>query len=313
MNEASYRYVYGPVHSRRLGQSLGIDLIPYKTCSYDCVYCQLGRTTNKTLKRKEYIAVDDVLMELERKLAFGKSPDYISIAGSGEPTLNSRIGDLILRIRKITDVPVAVFTNSSLLWMDDVQEALMPAHLILPSLDTADAGIFRHVNRPHVGISFERMVEGLASFTNRFKGDIWLEILLLKGITGISQEAKKIAAIIGRFRVTRVQLNTVVRPPAEALASAVPEAQMLALRNLFPGRVDIIACSEPEKSSEPPFANSRSNDILSLLGRRPCTCIDIAKGLGLQQLEAIKDLDALVASGKIRATLMGNKAFYVVV
>jgi len=136
MSQDGFRYVYGPVPSRRLGRSLGIDLVPFKTCTYDCVYCQLGRTTNKTVARKEYIAVEDVLVEMERKLVVGPDPDFISLAGSGEPTLNAGIGDLILEIKKLTRIPVAVLTNGSLLWMPKVQEALMAADLVLPSPDS---------------------------------------------------------------------------------------------------------------------------------------------------------------------------------
>jgi wyosine [tRNA(Phe)-imidazoG37] synthetase (radical SAM superfamily) len=310
MSATNPRYVYGPVRSRRLGWSLGIDLVPLKTCTYDCIYCQLGRTTNKTLERREYVPIPSVLMELERSLASGVFPHYISIAGSGEPTLNSGIGSLISQIKNMTDIPVAVLTNGSLLWMDDIQDALMPADLILPSLDAGDEPLFHFVNRPHDGISFERIVEGLAAFTNRFKGHIWLEILLLGGVAGIRDEVKKIALIIKHFKLTRVQLNTVVRPPAEVFALPLTKPQMLALKGLLPGEVDIISQHDSGDSTQSPSSNSRSDDILSLLCRRPCTCIDIAKCLGLHPLEAIKDLERLIASGKVKASIMNKIPFY---
>jgi wyosine [tRNA(Phe)-imidazoG37] synthetase (radical SAM superfamily) len=310
MSATNLRYVYGPVLSRRLGWSLGIDLVPLKTCTYDCIYCQLGRTINKTLERREYVPICSVLMELERSLASGKVPDYISIAGSGEPTLNSGIGSLISQIKNMTDIPVAVLTNGSLLWMDDIQDALMPADLILPSLDAGDEPLFHFVNRPHDGISFERMVEGLAAFTNRFKGHIWLEILLLGGVAGIRDEVKKIALIIKHFKLTRVQLNTVVRPPAEVFALPLPKPQMLALRGFLPGEVDIISQHGCGDSTQSPLSNSRSDDILSLICRRPCTCIDIAKCLGLHPSEAIKDLGQLMALGKVKAIIVNKSSFY---
>jgi wyosine [tRNA(Phe)-imidazoG37] synthetase (radical SAM superfamily) len=309
----NYRYVYGPVPSRRLGRSLGIDLVPFKTCTYDCVYCQLGRTTNKTLERKQYVAVADVLTELQQKLALEEVPDYISLAGSGEPTLNSGIGDLILNIKKMTDIPVAVLTNGSLLWMDDIQDALRPADLVLPSLDAGDGSLFQYVNRPHDDISFEQMVDGLIAFTNRFTGSVWLEILLLAGITGMPDEVKKIASIIKHFKLHRVQLNTVARPPAEAFVSPLSKAQMLALRGLLPGKVDIIGQIEQRDLRGLSFSSTRSDDILSLLGRRPCTCGDVASGLGVHPSEAIKHLDALIALGKITRFLMDERAFYTVV
>ncbi len=310
MHAMSYQYVYGPVQSRRLGRSLGIDIIPFKTCTYDCTYCQLGQTTNKTLDRKKFVPIDDVLTELEQKLGLGETPDYISIAGSGEPTLHSGIGNLILQISKMTEVPVAILTNGSLLWMDDVQEALMPANLILPSLDAGNEPLFQQVNRPHHDISFDRMINGLASFRDRFKGDIWLEVLLLEGITAIPSEVNKIASIIRRIAPTRIQLNTVVRPAAETNAHPVPKARMLVLKDLLPGKVDIIGeikWGDIQKSS---LSDTKSDDILSLLWRRPCTCTEVANSLGLRPSEVIKDLDALVASGKVIAKILDKRAFY---
>ncbi len=221
MNQNGLRYIYGPVPSRRLGRSLGIDLVPFKTCTYDCVYCQLGRTTNKTLKRAEYIAVPDILRELEEKLTSADRPDYISLAGSGEPTLNSGIGELIRQIKKLTDIPVAVLTNGSLLWQDEVQDALMAADLVLPSLDAGDEFLFGYVNRPHRDITFMRMIGGIATFAKRFPGEVWLEILLLAGVTGIASEVKKIAALANHIKPTRIQLNTAWRPCAEEFAQAL--------------------------------------------------------------------------------------------
>ena len=133
-----FKHVYGPVASRRLGQSLGIDLIPHKTCSYDCIYCQLGRTTNKTIARREYVQAIDVLEELREKLSSGVPCDYISLAGCGEPTLHSSIGEIIDNIKKMTNIPVAVLTNGSLLYLSEVQEALMKSDLVIPSLDAGD-------------------------------------------------------------------------------------------------------------------------------------------------------------------------------
>jgi len=312
MSSGGFRYLYGPVPSRRLGRSLGIDLVPFKTCTYDCVYCQLGRTTNKTLERKKYVAVEEVLVELERKLAEKDLPDYISLAGSGEPTLNSGIGDLIGKIKGLTDIPVAVLTNGSLLWMSEVQDALMLADLVLPSLDAGDEHLFRYVNRPHRDIPFERMADGLAAFTKRFSGEVWLEVLLLGGVTGIPVEVEKIASIIRRIQPSRVQLNTVSRPPAEEFAVPLSTDQMLALKVIFPGEVDIISESERDGARVPAFAEARDVDILALLSRRPCTSQDVAGGLGIHVTEALKRLEALTAAGKVNTVATGGRNFYTV-
>jgi wyosine [tRNA(Phe)-imidazoG37] synthetase (radical SAM superfamily) len=313
MNARSFRYLYGPVPSRRLGRSLGIDIVPFKTCTYDCVYCQLGRTTNKTLERKEYVTVEEVLAELERKLADKHIPDYISFAGSGEPTLNSGIGDLIGKIKHLTDIPVAVLTNGSLLWMNEVQDALMAADLVLPSLDAGDEPLFRYVNRPHEDISFEQMAGGLAAFTKRFSGEVWLEVLLIAGVTGMPSEAKKIAAYAGRVGASRVQLNTVSRPPAENSAFPLSTDQMLALKDVFRGRVDIISENERECQYVSAFAQTGDADILVLLGRRPCTSTDVASGLGIHVTEALKHLDALIKAGKATTVSTNGRTFYTVV
>jgi len=313
MSMGSFRYLYGPVPSRRLGRSLGIDLVPFKTCTYDCVYCQLGRTTNKTLERKRYVAVEEVLAELERKLAEKDIPDYISLAGSGEPTLNSGIGDLIGKIKGLTDIPVAVLTNGSLLWMSEVQDALMPADLVLPSLDAGDEPLFRYVNRPHGDISFEQMTDGLAAFTKRFAGEVWLEVLLLAGVTGMPSEAKKIAALARRIGASRVQLNIASRPPAEDFALPLSTDQMLALKGFFPGRVDIISENERGGAHVSAFVQVRDVDILALLSRRPCSSADVASGLGIHVTEALKHLDALMKAGKVTTVLVGGRTFYAVV
>ena len=312
MSTSAFRYVYGPVPSRRLGRSLGIDLVPFKTCTYDCVYCQLGRTTNKTLERKRYVAVEEVLAELEWRLAEKDIPDYICLAGSGEPTLNSGIGDLIGKIKGMTDIPVAVLTNGSLLWMGEVQEELMLADLVLPSLDAGDERLFRYVNRPHGDITFERMVDGLAAFTKRFPGKVWLEVLLLAGVTGLPSEVLKIAALARRIGALRVQLNTASRPPAEDFAVPLSIDQMRALKGCFPAPVDIIGENEGEGAHVPAFAQARDVDILALLGRRPSTSADVASGLGIHETEALRRLDALIKAGKVTTVLVGGRTFYTV-
>jgi wyosine [tRNA(Phe)-imidazoG37] synthetase (radical SAM superfamily) len=270
----------------------------------------LGQTIHKTLERREYVPIAGVLTELEEKLASGDIFDYVSIAGSGEPTLHSGIGALILQIRKITEAPIAVLTNGSLLRLDDVQKDLMPANLILPSLDAGSETLFEQVNRPHPDISFDRMVDGLVSFANRFKGEIWLEVLLLDRMTGIPREVNKIAAIIKRIAPARIQLNTVARPPAEMNAHPVSRARLLALQKLIPGKVDIIGDREGAAPQESSLSGSRSDDILSLLWRRPCTCAEVAHSLGLHPSETIKDLDALIASGKVITKIVDKRAFY---
>ena len=291
----SRSYVFGPVPSRRLGRSLGVDLVPFKTCSYDCVYCQLGRTTCKTVERREWAPLEEALDQLRQKLP--TKPDYVTLSGSGEPALHSRTGEAIRSIKNMTDVPVAVLTNGSLLGDPQVREELLPADLVIPSLDAGDEQIFRHVNRPHADLSFEEMVDGLVEFGRAFGGDYWLEVLLLGGITTVTSQAERLAEIVERIDPDRVQLNTVTRPPAERYALPVPREQMERLAKLFGSRAEVIA-DFSGTSGQDDFAARRS-DVLDLLSRRPCTIGDIANGLSLHQNEVIKYIEELYTKGTI--------------
>jgi wyosine [tRNA(Phe)-imidazoG37] synthetase (radical SAM superfamily) len=290
-------YVFGPVPSRRLGRSLGVDLVPLKTCTYDCIYCQLGRTTNRTVERREYAPVRDVIDEVKRALEDGVRPDYITLSGSGEPTLHARIGELIAGIKSMTDVPVAVLTNGSLLGDDAVVAGLAAADVILPSLDVGDAGLFQHVNRPHPAITFDAMVRGLEGLRDRFRGEIWLEVLLLAGVTGFDAEVRKIAEIAARICPDRVQLNTAVRPTAEDFAFALRPEQMQRLLGSAGPRAEVIA--EFHGIHETPQFHTNREDVLKLIRRRPCAVKDIAAALSLHVNEATKYVGELEHEGLI--------------
>jgi wyosine [tRNA(Phe)-imidazoG37] synthetase (radical SAM superfamily) len=304
------RYVYGPVPSRRLGRSLGVDLVPFKTCSYDCVYCQLGRTTNPTVERKEYVPVDAVLAELAGRLPRAPAPDFIGLAGSGEPTLHARIGDVIAGIKRMTDIPVAVLTNGSMLWVPEVRAGLERADLVLPSLDAGDARGFERVNRPHRDISFHRMIEGLIVFAEGFRGAIWLEVFVLAGITDTPEEIGRIAAIVERIHPARVQLNTVARPPAEEDARVVPADRLDELRRSFSVPCDVIAESRRIVPADPVGGGGVAERIVDLLARRPCTVEGLAVGLGLPPNEVVKHLEVLSAGGAVRPVRREDTVFY---
>jgi wyosine [tRNA(Phe)-imidazoG37] synthetase (radical SAM superfamily) len=310
VNTAGFRYVYGPVHSRRLGRSLGVALVPFKTCTDDCLYCQLGRTTCKTTERREYVPVADLLAEVERKLAHGPAPDLVTLAGSGEPTLHSGIGDLLAQIKRRTSIPVAVLTNGSLLWMTEVQDALAEADLVMPSLDAGDDPAFQRVNRPHPAIGFEKMVEGLIAFRERFRKPVWLEVFLLAGITGRAAEVEGIAAIVKRIRPDRVQLNTVARPPAEESVRAVWPDQMAALTCLFDPPAEVISGEQAAASQPASSAAGTDRDILALLSRRPCTAQGVSAGLGLHIADTTKRLQSLLERKQISTLRRNGVLFY---
>jgi len=299
-------YIFGPVPSRRLGRSLGVDLVPFKTCTYDCIYCQLGRTTNKTVERREWVPLNEVLAELQDKLA--TKPDYITLSGSGEPTLYSRLDELIDRIRSLTDIPVAVLTNGSLLWQREVRRQLMDAHLVIPSLDAGDAAMFQAVNRPHESISFEQMLDGLVSFREDYNGQYWLEVFLLAGHTAIDSEIRKIAGCVERIKPDRVQLNTATRPTAEDYAVMVDRGRLSELAAEFEPLAEVIA-DYRGVHAQSDFKAGWQN-VLEMIRRRPCTLEDIAGGLGMHRNEVIKYIEELEAGGLLTKNASGGTLFY---
>jgi wyosine [tRNA(Phe)-imidazoG37] synthetase (radical SAM superfamily) len=309
LSPKKHTYIFGPVPSRRLGRSLGVDLIPYKVCSYDCIYCQIGRTSEKTLTRQEYLPADGVLDELRDAFSRGVNADYVTLSGSGEPTLNSAAGRVIREIKTITSTPVAVLTNGSTLWMPEVREDLAAADLVVPSLDAGDPGMFEQVNRPHVDVSFEVMFEGLREFCAGFSGRVWLEVFILGGMTSAKEEAARIARLTDDLKVERIQLNTVARPPAESYALAVPERDMTGLCSLFGPRAEVIA--DFSRVHETQEFTVRRDDVLATLDRRPCTLIDITAALGIHPQEAVKHLDELMKRQDVQTRTTAGKLYYV--
>jgi len=306
MKRQQQHYVFGPVPSCRLGRSLGVDLVPFKTCSYDCIYCQLGRTTCKTIERREWVPMDAVLDELKSKLS--RRPDYITLSGSGEPTLYSRLGEIIEHIQAMSDVPVAVLTNGSLLWQKEVREDVALAEVVLPSLDAPDAERFEFINRPHADVTFERLVEGLAAFRREFSGKYWLEVMLLGGYTSLPAQVRQLAEWVRRIQPDKVQLNTAVRPSAEEYALAVQAQRLAELAKLFNPPTEVIAAYQGHQATAE-WQPSRQA-ILGLLLRRPCSAEDVAEGLEMRQAEALKFLADLEAEGLVRRTRQGTQIFY---
>ena len=299
-------YVFGPVPSRRLGRSLGVDLVPFKTCTYDCIYCQLGCTTCKTMERREWAPLDEVVADLKDKLA--TRPNYITLSGSGEPTLFSRLDELIDRIKSMTDVPIAVLTNGSLLWQEEVRRQLLRADLVVPSLDAGDEATFRAVNRPAADIAFEQMLGGLIDFRREFEGAYWLEVFLLANHTETDEQLAELVGCVARIGPDRVQLNTVTRPPAEDSAVGVSAKRMEEAAALFRPPAEVIADFRGVHAQED-FAASR-DEVLDMLRRRPCSLEDIAAGLRMHRNEVVKYVEELTADAQIEKTLTAGKLYY---
>lgn len=238
------KYIYGPVKSRRLGLSLGMSIIPRKVCNFDCVYCQLGKTTNKTDERKEYVKVEDVIAELKEFLLGHKDEssnlNYITLSGSGEPTLNIKIGELILEIKKISTLPIAVITNSSLLIDEKVRKALLNADLILPSLDAAVHDIFEKINQPLQNFKIEDIIEGLIRLRKEFRGKIWLEVMLVRGINDSLGHIKKLKEALTRINPDKIQLNSPVRTTTQDWVRPLERKALEKIKEILGDKCEII-------------------------------------------------------------------------
>lgn len=238
------KYIYGPVKSHRIGFSLGLSLTPYKVCSFDCVYCQLGRTTEKTIQRKEYIKISEIIDELRAWLANNpdeaKNLNYITLSGSGEPTLNAGIQNLIREIKKVTAIPVAVITNASLLNDASLRREIMTTDLIVPSLDAVSPEIFAKVDRPHEDIKIENIIDGLISLKKEFKGKIWLEVMLCRGINDDIRQIRKIKEVADRINPDKIQINSPVRKSTEQNIFSVDKAKLEKIKEILGDRAEII-------------------------------------------------------------------------
>jgi wyosine [tRNA(Phe)-imidazoG37] synthetase (radical SAM superfamily) len=303
------KYTYGPVPSRRLGRSLGVDLVPKKVCTYDCIYCQVGKTTKLTLEQEEYVAAADILGDVHAALAdAAKDIDYVACSGSGEPCLNSAIGEIIREIKKMTAVPIAVITNSSLLIRQEVREALLAADCVMPSLDAATPNAFQKINRPYAALQVAEVIEGLIAFRSIYQGQFWLEILLCRGINDTAEDIESLREAINRIRPDRVQLNTVVRPAVETHAVALTLEQMEQVKSALGDTVEIIAdftgmrhVSTPEQIEE---------RIIRIIERRPMTADDLAHVLSISAEEIKVITENLITQKKMRSRSFNQQLYY---
>jgi len=303
-----YKYLFGPVPSRRFGRSLGMDLLPHKTCCLDCIFCQLGRTASKTIIRKEYVPVDAVLDELKEWLKADGETDYITLSGSGEPTLHTKFGDVLGFLQTISK-PSVLLTNGTMLTIPEVRDAASRADIVKVSLSAWDQHSFQVVNRPHDQLNFEKIMEGLLDFRSQFKGEIWLEVFLLYGINSMPKDVEKIAALVKKIQPDRIQLNTVTRPPAEDFAGALLKNQMTELADLFQPTAEVI---NEYNSTHAGHQQVKEDNILDMLKRRPCTSEQIAAAFGLHTHEVAKYLGKLLHEKEIFTVHRKTEIYYTV-
>jgi len=300
--------IFGPVPSRRLGRSLGIDVIPHKTCTFDCIYCECGKTTDKRCRREEFYPLRELLDELDNHLGkMSEKPDVITLSGAGEPTLYSRMGELIIESKKLIDIPVAVITNSSLMDNKDVQEELMPADILLPSLDSALKESFQFINRPHPGCDLKKIIDGLHTVLSKFQGKVYLEVLFLEGINTDRKNLLALASVIETLDFDTIQLNTAVRPGTEKDAHPLDISKLEDIRQFFGPKAEIIAAPKVQSGKTETDAEKK---ILSLIQRRPCTVEDINRSLGIPVPGIVKIIYSLLDEDRIVKEEHGKDIFY---
>jgi len=302
------QYVFGPVHSRRLGLSLGIDPVQGKTCTLDCVYCQLGATAVQTSERRVYAPAEAVVDEVRRALASGARPDCITFSGTGEPTLNSELGSMIAGVRAVTDVPAVVITNSTLLHRGDVRADLMQAGIVMPSASTVSAQVFSRLCRPLPGFDFRQMLRGLELFSRDYQGRLWVEVMLVAGVNDSEDDLQSLADFLNGLHCEKIQINTVTRPPAEKHCAAAASAVLDRARQLFGPRAGIIGSAAPPAAPAPP--GDPPGRILALVRSHPCTLEQVCAALGLERAQAEAALRDLLSGRRIEKTQHEAQIFY---
>ena len=305
-------YFYGPVYSRRLGFSLGVDLLPGKICSFDCVYCQLGKTRRTILKRFAYVDLGELKRQLKTILAKKPKIDYITISGSGEPTLHKNLDKIITAVNTVTrhQYPVCVITNASLLWDKAVRKELMKADLVIPSLDASNAKMFQVIDKPDKNLSFNQVLQGLVQFRREFKGELWLEIMLIKGINDNKKAFLEFRALVKKIDPDKVHINLPERPAPHTKRKLMPCSEKVKEFKKILGALAAVVVS-PGASHREKHRGDFKDMILVSLKRRPQTIDDLANGLQLDHPSLKRGLSALLKAKKIGRYNQSGKTYFI--
>jgi wyosine [tRNA(Phe)-imidazoG37] synthetase (radical SAM superfamily) len=309
--EKIMKYIFGPVLSRRLGMSLGIDTIPLKTCNWNCVYCQLGRTKPLTNKRLEYFPRHEILDEVKSVLNLQNpvKTDWITFVGSGEPILHIGLGWLIREVKALTKIPVAVITNGSLLYLPEVRHELAPADAVLPTLDIGNARLYKKINRPHPETSFDRLIDGLTIFRKEFRGRFWLEVMLVRGLNDTEQALWEIAARIDQIRPEEVHINIPDRPPAENWVEPPDEEGLLRAQAILGKTARVVHPATGNFNLG--NCDTLTDAIIGIVTRHPMREYDLMQTIGnWSQKEFHEELKKLVNSGEVQMIKRYGYRFY---
>ncbi len=293
------QHLFGPVPSRRLGLSLGIDLVPFKTCSLNCVYCECGRTTDLTMTRKEYVPVAAVLAELDHYLKSDPELDYITFAGSGEPMLHEHIDRVVDHIKeRYPQYPLCLLTNGTLFSSARARDQINQIDLIVPSLDAASEEVFRKLNRPHPDLGCKDVISGLVSLRHEYRGEICMEVFIVPGLNDTDEELAAIKKALEKINPDRIQLGTLDRPGTEAWVKEAAPNRMLEIAEQLGCEAELIE-EEPSLAKTPAFDTGYADTILQTLQRRPCTVEDLSRIIGARPAEVQKYLRQLLSAGLV--------------
>lgn len=316
MINEGYRHLFGPVRSRRLGRSLGLDLVPFKVCSFDCPYCQVGVTTVKTVERAEYVPVAEVLAEFDRWMVADGKADHLTLAGAGEPTLHLHFGEVLEALTARTSIPRVLLSNGSLFHLAEVRAAACKASIVKGTLAAWDQSSFRAVHHPHPALVFETFFKGLKAMRAEFQGEFWLEVFLVAGVNDDPAQVAQIAALAREIRPDRIHLNTAVRPPQAVTVEAVSSERLSALAQLFVPVAEL-SVSPPPSASNGSQSSVESGQLegrlLALLQRHPCTLADMASTMGVDLQEVASVMSGLLGRGLVRTDLRQGSQFYLAV
>ncbi|MFZ1731144.1 MAG: radical SAM protein [Bacteroidota bacterium] len=306
----NYKHLFGPVPSRRLGISLGIDLTPQKACTLNCVYCECGKTDDLTIERKEYVPTAEVIDELRHCLSQDPDLDAVTFSGSGEPTLHSGVGEIIAFMkREFPQYRIVMLTNSTLLHLPEVREALMLADLVVPSLDAVSEDVFRRINRPKHELTSAGLIAGLTTFCDAYEGEVWLEVFIIPGVNDTPEELALFRQVFDALRVDRIQLNSLDRPGAVDWIEPMPRENLMALAHQLGDEVEVIGKPILRQRCDA-FSDHTRDSILSTIRVRPSTLEDLAAAIGLHLLDAGKYLDVLLGDGVIEQQFGERGVFY---
>jgi wyosine [tRNA(Phe)-imidazoG37] synthetase (radical SAM superfamily) len=304
-------YVFGPLPSRRLGQSLGVDPLPLKICNWNCVYCQLGRTMPLANERREYFPRASILAEIRAALAAHKpgAIDWVTFVGSGETTLHAGIGWLIRQVKSLTDIPVAVITNGSLLHLEEVRQELLVADLVMPSFDAGSDPLYRRINRPWPGLSYQSLLAGLIAFRKEYRGRLWIEVMLMRGINDSEEALQDIAAALQRIQPDQIHINLPSRPPAEPSVQLPDDEGLRRAAGILGGRAQVVKPSSGgfDLSSCDPITDA----VVAIISRHPMREEELRRTLERWSPGQVEEaLQELAASGAAQVVERHGERFW---